>query len=100
MRWHAPLLLPLLLTASVAAQEPPTTTARPETIQQTCTFSGVVVRNVDGTPLKGATVLMVSDESRQNAITASTGADGHFEVRNKPAGAYQMAGGHGGYAEM
>ena len=100
MRWHAPLLLPLLLTASVAAQEPPTTTARPETIQQTCTVSGVVVRNVDGTPLKGATVLMVSDESRQNAITASTGADGHFELRNIPAGHYQLSARHDGYVAM
>jgi Carboxypeptidase regulatory-like domain len=100
MRWHAPLLLPLLLTASVAAQEPPTTTARPETIQQMCTVSGVVVRNVDGTPLKGATVLMVSDESRQNAITASTGADGHFELRNIPAGHYQLSVRHVGYVAM
>ena len=100
MGWHAPLLLPLLLTASVAAQEPLTTTTRPETIQQTCTVSGVVVRNVDGTPLKGATVLMVSDESRQNAITVSTGADGHFELRNIPAGHYQLSARHDGYVPM
>jgi hypothetical protein len=97
MRWHAPLLLPLLLTASVAAQEPPTTTERPET---TCTVSGVVVRNIDGTPLKGATVLMVSDENQQNAITTSTGADGHFELRNIPAGRYQLSVRHDGYVAM
>ena len=68
MRWHMQLLLTLLLTASMAAQEPPASTARPGTIQQACTVSGVVVKNADGTPLKGATVLMVSDENQQNAI--------------------------------
>jgi hypothetical protein len=100
MRWHMQLLLTLLLTASVGAQEPPAGTARPEIIQQMCTVSGVVVRNADGTPLKGATVLMVSDESQQNAITASTGADGHFELRNIPAGRYQLWVRRDGYITM
>ena len=100
MRWHMQLLLTLLLTASVGAQKPPAGTARPEIIQQMCTVSGVVVRNADGTPLKGATVLMVSDESQQNAITASTGADGHFELRNIPAGRYQLWVRRDGYITM
>jgi hypothetical protein len=58
---------------------------------ETCRVSGMVVKMVDGTPLKNATVqLRDNDEDREHTIATKTTADGKFELRNLPAGRYKL----------
>jgi Carboxypeptidase regulatory-like domain len=101
MRWHPLLLLPLVvLPAFVGAQAAATSAPRPETSEETCTVSGTVVRSLDGTPLKDATLSMSTDENYQGRIATTTSADGHFELRNIPAGHYRLLAQRDGYVAM
>jgi hypothetical protein len=85
------VLLPLFVAPSlVDAQTPAMPNARPETKEETCTVSGMVVHKMDGAPLKGATVWLGSDENREHTIATTTAADGRFELRNVPAGHYTL----------
>jgi hypothetical protein len=93
-------LLPLFVAPSlVDAQTPALPGARRETIEETCTVSGMVVSKMDGTPLKGATVWLGSDENREQTIATVTAADGRFELRNVPAGHYSLTVHRNGYVD-
>ncbi len=101
MHWRPVLLLPLFVSpVFVGAQTPPTSAPRPDTSQDLCTVSGIVLRNQDGAPLKDATVFMSTDEKHEGTIATTTGADGHFELTNIPAGHYQLSAHHDGYVAM
>jgi hypothetical protein len=93
-------LLPLFVAPSlVDAQTPAMPDARPETKEETCTVSGMVVRKMDGAPLKGATVWLGSDENRERTIATTTAADGRFELKNLPAGHYTLTVHRNGYVD-
>jgi carboxypeptidase family protein len=93
-------LLPLFVAPSlVDAQTPALPRARPETIEETCTVSGMVVSKMDGAPLKGATVWLRSDENREHTIATTTAADGRFELRSVPAGHYSLIVHRNGYVD-
>jgi hypothetical protein len=49
--------------------------------------------------LKGATVQWGNTEDREHTIATKTGADGHFELRNVPAGQYRLSAVRNGYFE-
>src|SRR5271156_6159096 len=95
--------LPLLLLAApvfIGAQIPETFNAQSEPKEETCTVSGIVLRALDGTPLKDATVWMHSEENHEDTIATTTGAAGHFELTNIPAGHYRLSAQRDGYIEM
>jgi hypothetical protein len=93
-------VLPLFVAPSlVDAQTPALPGARLETIEETCTVSGMVVSNMDGAPLKGATLWLGSDENREHTIATTTAADGRFELRNVPAGPYSLTVHRNGYVD-
>jgi protocatechuate 3,4-dioxygenase beta subunit len=50
--------------------------------------------------LKNATVQLVSGEDQEHTIAARTTADGHFELRNVPAGRYHLKVSRDGYVEQ
>lgn len=93
------LALQLLLTVWAAAQTTVKPTTNNEVKEETCVVSGIVVRKADSVPLKGATVQLVNGEDRENTIATKTGPDGHFELRNVPAGQYRFKAMRNGYVE-
>ena len=92
-------LLLFVASSLVFAQTPTMPNARSEAREATCTVSGTVVRKLDGAPLKGATVWLGSDESHERTIATTTAADGHFELRNVPAGHYTLSVHRNGYVD-
>src|SRR6476660_8280342 len=48
--------------------------------EKTCRVSGMVVKMVDGAPLKNATVQLRNNEDQQHIIAMKTTADGKFEL--------------------
>lgn len=66
----------------------------------TCRVSGMVVKMVDGSPLKNATVRLENDSDREHIIAAKTAADGRFELRNVPSGRYKLKVKRNGYVEQ
>jgi hypothetical protein len=89
----------LLLAVCAAAQTTVKPTTNNEVKEETCVVSGIVVRKADSVPLKGATVQLVNGEDRENTIATKTGPDGHFELRNVPAGQYRFKAMRNGYVE-
>ncbi len=67
--------------------------------QETCQVSGIVLKLADGTPLKGATVLLENGEDREHTIATKTPADGHFILKNVPAGRYKLIVSRNGYVQ-
>jgi hypothetical protein len=65
--------------------------------QETCQVSGMVLKLADGAPLKGATVLLENGEDREHTIATKTPADGHFILKNVPAGRYKLVVSRNGY---
>jgi Carboxypeptidase regulatory-like domain len=57
----------------------------------TCVISGIVVRNPDGAPLKGATVMLDNSADQERKIATKTTADGHFELKNVPPAQYHLS---------
>jgi len=57
------------------------------------------VKKVDGAPLKNALVQLENNEDLDHTIVAWTTADGHFELRNLPAGKYKLSVSRNGYVE-
>ena len=68
--------------------------------EETCRVSGMVVKMVDGTPLKNATVQLRNDEDKEHTIAAKTGSDGRFGLKNVPAGRYKMTVRRNGFVEQ
>jgi protocatechuate 3,4-dioxygenase beta subunit len=68
--------------------------------EETCVVSGIVIRGLDSSPLKNATVQLVSGEDREHTIATRTTSDGHFELRNVPSGRYRLKVSRDGYVEQ
>ena len=81
----------ILWVAATSAQSPPAPPAlNPEAKEETCVVSGVVVQEVDGSPLKGAMVRLALEGDNDNRMGARTGPDGQFELKNIHAGQYRL----------
>jgi hypothetical protein len=65
--------------------------------EQTCTVSGIVIRRQDSAPLKNATVQLANNSDREHHIATKTTADGHFLLKNVPAGQYKLIVTRNGY---
>src|SRR5579863_8033613 len=64
---------------------------------ETCRMSGMVVKMLDGSPLKNATVQLINNEDREHTIATKTTADGRFALRNIPYGRYKLVVYRNGY---
>jgi hypothetical protein len=93
------LMLCLGTAVCVAAQTNVNPTKTNQAKEATCVVSGIVIRKTDSAPLKGATVQLGNAEDREHTIATKTGADGHFELRNVPAGQYRLSAVRNGYFE-
>ena len=68
--------------------------------EQTCTVSGIVIRGRDNAPLRNVTVQLVNDSDREHHIATKTTADGHFLLKNVPAGQYKLKVNRNGYVDQ
>jgi hypothetical protein len=95
------LVVGLLLGMAVcaAAQTNVNPTKNDQAKDATCVVSGMVIRKTDSAPLKNATVQLSNGEDRDHTIATKTGVDGHFELRNVPAGQYKLSASRNGYVE-
>jgi protocatechuate 3,4-dioxygenase beta subunit len=94
--------LSLFSASVVLAQTPPNPSSLLKTsaAEETCVVSGMVIQGFDSAPLKNATVQLVSEEHREHTIATRTAIDGHFELRNVPAGLYRLKVSRDGYVEQ
>ena len=67
--------------------------------EETCRVSGMVVKMVDGTPLKNATVRLENEEDHEHTIAVKTAGDGRFALKNVPAARYKLKITRNGYVE-
>lgn len=101
------LLTLLLLSAAIGANAQTPTQTIPNKLlndqsdkEEGCVVSGIVVRREDGVPLKNATVQLTNPEEheqQEHTIAARSATDGHFELRNVPAGKYRLSVNRNGY---
>lgn len=96
----APLVLALVLAWASQAPAPSPAQGKNASDGQTSTVSGIVVRSMDSAPLKNATVHLESDSDREHKIATKTAADGHFELKNVPAGQYRLMVRRNGYVSQ
>jgi hypothetical protein len=59
-----------------------------------------VIRSQDSGPLKNATVQLTNDSDREHHIATKTTADGHFLLKNVPAGQYKLIVTRNGYVSQ
>jgi Carboxypeptidase regulatory-like domain len=85
------------VTCKTCCPQTPTAPGKDRSDEQTCTVSGIVIRSKDSGPLKNATVQLTSDLDREHHIATKTAADGHFLLKNVPAGQYKLIVTRNGY---
>jgi hypothetical protein len=96
--WY--VALALFWAATLGAQTPSTNPARKSTADDTCTVSGMVVAKADGTPLKRATVQLLSTSDSDHTIAVKSGVDGRFVLKNIPSGDYHLIISRNGYYDL
>jgi 5-hydroxyisourate hydrolase-like protein (transthyretin family) len=100
------LFLPLLvaITATLLAQTPaPNDNKRAEDpASAPCTVTGRVVTAAEGDPLKSARISLIPEHNRSHnqIYAASSDSDGHFTLKDVPAGSYQFMASHTGFVEQ
>jgi hypothetical protein len=97
MRPISIVCLLLLLDWEAVAQAPQPTDTAKTTNKEKCTVAGTVARLDSGAPLKKATVVLSSNESRGKSVFAMTDDQGHFEFDNVEAGSYGLNASHNGF---
>ena len=100
-------LLPLVfgISAALLAQNPAPSESKPggDPAVELCTVAGRVVGAADGNPLKSARVTLVPENSRsrrEEIYAASSDSDGHFNIKNVPAGRFRFFAVHTGFVEQ
>jgi hypothetical protein len=114
MRSGCPFLLIALLSADLAAAQDPTTLSRPGTVPRegvtgprdrlkpakgTARLRGLVVGGENGAPLRRAMVQLSGAEVQEGRV-ATTNEDGRWELRDLPAGRYQLTAMKAGYVSL
>ncbi len=97
-------------TLSVAQATGPSSEAQPPNGQpaspwqqqkppEPCTISGRVISAAEGTPIQSARVGLIEEDVRQHpAVYGTTTNDqGHFEIKNVPAGRYRFVASRAGF---
>ena len=73
--------------------------ARVDAPRGTAILRGQIVAADNGTPIRRAQVRVSSPDAREGRI-ATTDAQGRFEIRELPAGRYQMTASKGGFVTL
>lgn len=74
--------------------------AQTPTRVEPCEVAGSVVRAGDGTPLRGAIVVLVASGRRREPMNARTDQSGRFAFTNVPPGSYRLVVERSGYARQ
>jgi Carboxypeptidase regulatory-like domain len=88
------------VTCKTCCPQTPAAPTKDRSDEQTCTVSGIVIRSQDSGPLKNATVQLTNDSDREHHIATKTTADGHFLLKNVPAGQYKLIVTRNGYVSQ
>jgi Carboxypeptidase regulatory-like domain len=88
------------VTCKTCCPQTPAAPTKDRSDEQTCTVSGIVIRSQDSGPLKNATVQLTNDSDREHHIVTKTTADGHFLLKNVPAGQYKLIVTRNGYVSQ
>ena len=88
----------LLSATAFSAQNPQSSPAKPNSPDDTCVLSGLVVAKLDNSPLKNATVFLSSSDDHGQSIATKTTPEGHFELQNIPPGQYHLGVWRNGYS--
>lgn len=91
----------LAITANLLAQSSaPSDSKRSE--DAPCTVTGRVVTTADGSPLKSARVLLIPEHtpSPNQIYATSSDSEGHFTLKDIPAGRYKFSAAHTGFVEQ
>lgn len=88
------------VTCKTCCPQTPTAPGKDSSDEQTCTVSGIVIRSQDSGPLKNATVQLTNGSDREHHIATKTTADGHFLLKNVPAGQYKLIVTRNGYVSQ
>src|SRR5262245_46779558 len=106
--------LVLIVAAAAFAQGPPAAPAGPagrgqrptravparaDAPRGTAVLRGQIVTADNGTPIRRAQVRVVSPDARESRV-ATTDAQGRFEIRELPAGRYNMTASKGGFVSL
>ena len=96
----AVLLLGLPARPQVAA--PTNSQSSPDDSPPPCTVSGRVLTATDGAPLKSTWVVLKAAHSgsHDQAFATTSDTDGHFTIRDVPAGRYEFFANHAGFVEQ
>lgn len=92
------LLLSMALL--LAPQVNPANPQNPVPPQQKCTVSGIVLSAATGQPLRDAGVTLREAGVRRTPLSAMTGADGRFEIKNVDSARYYLVVSKAGYVTM
>lgn len=88
----------LLSATAFSAQTPQHPPAKPNSPDETCVLTGLVVAKLDNSPLKNATVSLRNSDDSDHTIATKTTSDGRFELKNIPAGQYHLSVWRNGYS--
>src|SRR5271166_6210198 len=85
------MMRPLFLLAVIFVALLPARAQAPPTSAKTSSVSGTVVKEPGGQPLKKVVVQIIAEDQKQAGnYTATTDADGHFQVGNVVPGRYRI----------
>jgi uncharacterized GH25 family protein len=99
--FRGPVLSLLVLAAATAGAQslPPVTARVDEKAAPLCTVSGRVLTAAEGAPIKSARVVLIQENAKKQPeiFGAITDSDGHFQVKNVPAGRYRFSASRTGF---
>src|ERR1700741_3492477 len=99
MKYHLVILLGLLFAFSLRAQSNPTASDAAAANKETCSVSGIVVRQDTGEPLIKAKVTLVTHENWEDSVFDVTDSQGHFLLDALPSDSYMLAASHPGFVD-
>jgi hypothetical protein len=91
------------ITLRLLAQAPSPDAKQPEEAKRAlCNVRGRVVAAADGNPLNSARITLIpeGDHSHKQIYSASSDKDGHFSLKDVPAGRYQFFAAHTGFVDQ
>jgi len=94
----------LCITAALLAQSSAPSDNKPneDPTSAPCTVTGRVVTAAEGNPLKSARIALMPEHERSHPqiYAATSDSDGHFTIKDVPAGRYRFLAAHSGFVQQ
>jgi len=100
MKYHLVILFGLLFAFSLRAQSNPTASDAAAANKETCSISGIVVRQDTGEPLNKAKVTLFNREKWEDSVFDLTDSQGRFLLDELACDSYLLRASHPGFVEM